>query len=196
MHTRTFLLALTLNAALALSAVAQGPMVAAPSGRGLTEVTLTLVDSVARAAAKPSLIRIDYGQPHLRGRAMFTDSLVPYDKVWRLGANDATTLTTDVDLMIGGEKVPKGTWVLQAMPARSGWTLLVQKNGGQSPMPAATASTPANDNVRIPLKQTTLATPLESFTMWLIPSRDAGVPHGELRLAWGSVLLSTTWSLK
>ena len=194
MQPRTILLALTLHSTLAMSAIAQGAMRAAPSGRALTEVTLTLVDSVARAAAKPSIIRVDYGQPHLRGRTLFSDSLVPYDKAWRLGANNATVLTTDIDLIIGGEKVPKGTWVLQAMPSRSGWKLLVQKDAGQSPMAAAMTYNPANDIARITLRQTTLATPLESFTVWLIPSRDAGVVHGELRLAWGTVLLATSWS--
>ena len=39
------------------------------------------------------MIRVDYGQPHLRGRKILTDSLIPYDKVWRTGANAATTLT-------------------------------------------------------------------------------------------------------
>ncbi len=194
MQPRTILLALTLLSTLAMSAIAQGAMRAAPSGRALTEVTLTLVDSVARAAAKPSIIRVDYGQPHLRGRTLFSDSLVPYDKAWRLGANNATVLTTDIDLIIGGEKVPKGTWVLQAMPSRSGWKLLVQKDAGQSPMAAAMTYNPADDIARITLRQTTLATPLESFTVWLIPSRDAGVAHGELRLAWGTVLLATSWS--
>ena len=195
MQPRTIVLALTLHSTLAMSAIAQGPMRATPSGRALTEVTLTLVDSVARAAAKPSIIRIDYGQPHLRGRTLFNDSLVPYDKAWRMGANNATMLTTDVDLIIGGEKVPKGTWVLQALPARSGWKLLVQKDVAQSPMAAAMTYVPANDIARVALRQTTLTTPLESLTMWLIPSRDAGVPHGELRLAWGTVMLTTSWSV-
>ena len=73
----------------ATSVAAQGPMQVAASGRGTSEVTLTLVDSVARAAAKPAIIKIDYGQPHLRGRKLLTDSLVPLDKPWRLGANAA-----------------------------------------------------------------------------------------------------------
>ncbi|MEO6526641.1 MAG: DUF2911 domain-containing protein [Gemmatimonadaceae bacterium] len=175
---------------------AQGAMRAGPSGRATTEVTLTLVDSVARAAAQPSKIRIDYGQPHLRGRRLLTDSLVPYDKAWRTGANGATMLTTDVDLVVGGVSVPKGTWVIQTLPSRAGWKLLIQKEVGQSPMQAAMAYNPANDIARVDLRESKLATPLESLTMWLIPSRDAGSPHGELRLAWGTVALSTDWSMK
>lgn len=176
---------------------AQGAMRAAVSGRATTEVTLTLVDSAARAAAKPATIRIDYGQPHLRGRAIGTDSLVPYDKPWRLGANGATMLTTDVDLVIGGATIPKGSYVLQALPSRAGWKLLVQKPMPEtSAMAAAMTYDPSKDFARIDLRLTTLPAQIESFTMWLIPSRDPGTPHGELRLAWSNTSLSTTWSMK
>lgn len=175
---------------------AQGPMRVAPSGRATTEVVLTPVEAAAGAAVKPSVIRIDYGQPHLRGRQLHTDGFVPYDEAWRLGANGATMLVTDVDLVIGGANVPKGRYVLQAMPGRTGWKLLVQKETGQSPMAAAMSYDPANDIARIDLKQETLQMPLESFTMWLIPSTAAGPAQGELRLAWGTTLLSTTWSTR
>ena len=169
-------------------------MRASPSSRATTEVTLTLVDSAARAAAKPSTIRIDYGQPHLRGRTLNTDSLVPFDKSWRTGANGATMLTTSLDLVIGGMSVPKGTYVIQTLPARAGWKLLIQKDVAQSPMAAAMAYDPANDVARIDLRQSTLPMPLESLTMWLIPT--AGTSRGELRLAWGTVALATDWSVK
>ena len=168
----------------------------APSGQASTEVTLTFVDSAARAAAKPAKIRIDYGQPHLRGRSLLTDSLVPYDKAWRTGANGATMFTTDVDLIVGGASVPKGRYVVQTLPSHSGWKLLIQKDMGTSPMMAAMSYNPANDVARLDMRVTTLPVPLESLTMWLIPSRQPGPPHGELRLAWGTVSLATDWSVK
>lgn len=168
----------------------------APSGRGTTEVTITLVDSAARAAAKPSMIRLEYGQPNLRGRKLLTDSLVPYDKAWRTGANGATMLTTDLDLMIGGMSVPKGKYVVQTMPTRAGWKLLIQKDAAQSPMAAAMTYNPANDIARVDLKMTTLPVPLETLSMWLVPSRDAGSPHGQLVLSWGTVSLATDWTVK
>lgn len=190
------ILALSLLVIGATALPAQGAMRAAPSGRATTEVTLTFVDSAARAAAQPAKIRIDYGQPHLRGRRLLTDSLVPYDKAWRTGANGATMLTTDVDLNIGGASVPKGTYVLQTMPSRAGWKLLIQRDMGQSPMMAAMAYDPANDVARVDLRQTTLTAPLESLTIWLIPSTQPGSPRGELRLAWGTIALATDWSMK
>ena len=91
MKTRTLFFAAVTSAWIALPTFAQGAMSVAPSGRALTEVTLTLVDSAARAAAKPSIIRIDYGQPHLRGRNVIgMPGVVPWDSVWRTGANTAT----------------------------------------------------------------------------------------------------------
>ncbi len=127
---------------------------------------------------------------------MLTDSLVPYDKAWRTGANGATMLTTDVDLVVGGASVPKGTYVVQTMPSRAGWKLLIQKNMGQSPMAAAMSYNPANDIARVDLRQATLPGPIESLTMWLVPSTQPGLPHGELRLASGTIALATDGSLK
>lgn len=195
MRFKSPIVALAFAVTAASSLGAQGAMRATPSGRATTEVTLTLVDSVARAAAKPSLIRIDYGQPHLRGRKLLTDSLVPYDKPWRTGANAATTLTTDVDLVIGGKTLPKGKYVIQTFPRREGWKLLIQKESA-APMPADAPYNPANDFARIDLRQTVSQAPLESLTMWLIPSRQPGTPKGDLVIAWGTIALSTEWSMK
>jgi hypothetical protein len=164
----------------------------APSGRGSTEVVLTLVDSVARAAAQPSKIRIDFGQPALRGRRLFSDSLVPYDKPWRTGANGVSLFTTDLDLIVGGVSVPRGAYVLMSIPSRTGWKLLIQKNAGQGPLDY----TPENDLARIDMRVSQMASPLESLTMWLIPSNQAGKPHGELRMAWGTTAVSTDWVLR
>ena len=168
----------------------------APSGHAITEVSLTFVDSAARASAKPAKISIDYGQPNLRGRKLLVDSLVPYDKAWRTGANGATMLTNAVDIVLGGSTIPKGKYVVQSLPSRSGWKLLIQKDMSASPMMAAMSYKPENDFARIDLKETTLAAPLETFTIWLIPSRDPGPPHGKLVLAWGTISLSTDWSQK
>ena len=199
MQLRSVVCALAVGALATSPLEAQGAMRAAPSGRATTEVVLTLVDSVARAAAQPARIRIDYGQPHLRGRRLLTDSLVPYDKPWRTGANDPTTLTTDVDLTIGGASVPKGTYVLQTLPSRAGWKLLIQEPTPAAPAGAAAAPTPAptpREVARVDLRRSTLASPVESLTLWLIPSTQPGAARGELRMAWGTVALATDWSMK
>lgn len=198
--SRSFLVGAAMIAALTVTAshaAAQGAMNVQPSGRATTEVVLTPAQKAeGAAAAKPSIIRIDYGQPHLRGRQLHTADLVPYDEPWRLGANAATTLMTDVDLVLGGQTIPKGKYVLRALPAKAGWKLLVEKDAGQSPMGQPATEKPADVVARIDLKAATLTAPLESFTMWLIPATGDGPARGELRFAWGTNMLSTTWATK
>jgi hypothetical protein len=172
---------------------AQGALRAAPSGRATAEVVLTVPrPNAAAPAPTPAIIRVDYGQPHLRGRTLHTDSLVPYDVPWRLGANNNTTLTTDVDLVIGGATIPKGAYVLYTIPGRTAWTLVVQRSIGQG----ATQYPDSANVARIPLRHTALHNPIESLTIWLIPSTEPGPARGELRFAWGLDQLSTTWSIK
>lgn len=170
---------------------------AAPSTRGIAEVSLTFSDTAAqRAAGKPALIRLDYGQPHLRGRRINTDSLVPFGTVWRLGANGATLLTNDVDLTIGGKSVPKGRYIVQVLPTRTGWTLILQAETTGAASVNPTAYDASKDVARVDMAMRTLPQPIESLSMWLIPSTAPGVQRGELRIAWDTVMLTTEWSVR
>ena len=187
------LLALAITTATAPALRAQAVQRPQPSGLAVTQVTLAYPQGQAPAGSKNSIIRVEYGQPHLRGRTLHTADLVPLDKPWRTGANGLTTLSTDVDLVIGGATLEKGSYALFTLPSASGWKLIFQKNVGQS----ATEYNAASDVARIDLKVSKIATPIESLTMWLIPSTDAtGPARGEFHLAWGSVGLSTNWSAK
>src|SRR5579862_1726620 len=56
-------------------------------------------------------VTIEYSRPSMRSRKIF-GGLVPYDQVWRTGANAATSLKTDVDLDVGGKSVPKGSYTI------------------------------------------------------------------------------------
>lgn len=182
---------LTLLAVTATGAGAQPILRAAPSGRGIAEVSLMAPRGSGDTAIR--VIRVDYGQPHLRGRALHTDSLVPYDKPWRTGANSATTFSTDVDLTVGGMDVPKGRYFVFTLPGRAGWKLILQKDNGQDGVMYA----PQHDIARIDLRHRTTPAPLESLTMWLIPARDTtGPQRGEWRIAWGTFEVATDWAVK
>ena len=176
---------------------AQATLRPALSGRATSVVTLSVprdpnAPPPAAGQTEPAItIKLDYGQPHLRGRVPHSDSLVPYDKAWRTGANDATTLTTAVDLVVGGATVPAGEYVLYTIPSRGDWKLIIQKSAGQT-----AEYNQALDFARVDLKRRTLAEPAESLTMWLIPSPAPGKAQGELRLVWGPSALSTTWAVK
>jgi DUF2911 family protein len=174
----------SLSVASTLAAQAPALKVAA-SSRATTTVSFP-----GAQGAPPKTISIDYGVPHSRGRPT-PGTVDPYDKVWRFGANLSTTLKSDVDLTIGGKDVPKGSYSLFALPAKDGWMLIVNKQTGQP----GTEYKPEMDLVRIPVRSQTLATPLESFTVWLIPSGD-GTPKGELRFAWGTMAFSADWTAR
>lgn len=195
---RILIPAIALSTFLVSSLSAQtGARRAAPSTRGIAEVALTLVDTAAqRVAGKPALIRMDYGQPHLRGRRINTDSLVPFDAVWRLGANGATLFSTDVDLTIGGKDVNKGRYVAQALPTRTGWTLILQAETTGAATVDVTDYDAKKDVARINLVVRAITSPVESLSVWLIPSTAAGAQRGELRMAWDTVMLTTEWVVR
>jgi len=121
-------------------------------------------------------VYVDYGRPSARGRRIM-GGLVPFGRVWRTGANAATTLVTDVDLRIGNATVPRGTYTLYTIPSPGGWTLIVNRQTGQW----GTQYEPARDLVRIPMQVTTLREPVEQFTIAL--ERGRGGAH-TLALQW------------
>jgi len=71
-----------------------------------------------------SNIELSYSRPGVKGRTVFGD-LVPYGKVWRTGANQATTLTFGDDVIIGDTKVPAGKYGLLTIPAQDEWTFII-----------------------------------------------------------------------
>jgi hypothetical protein len=152
----------------------------APSGRATTQIT---VASRAPGAERPTnhVVRIDYGQPHARGRDV-AGGLIPYDGVWRTGANEATSLTTEVDLEIGSLRVPKGTYTLYSFLTRDGWRLAINRQTGQW----GTQYDAAQDLGRVDLTLRQLQEPRESFSITLVPSGDAPL-GGSLVLSWGTV---------
>ncbi|HTQ28772.1 MAG TPA: DUF2911 domain-containing protein [Puia sp.] len=73
-----------------------------------------------------SNIELSYSRPSVKGRQIFGD-LVPFGKVWRTGANQATTITFGDDVSIGGTKVPAGKYGLLTIPGASEWTFIITK---------------------------------------------------------------------
>ncbi len=71
-------------------------------------------------------ITVTYGRPYKKGREIY-GGLVPFDAVWRTGADEATTLDTDRDLMLGGLHVPAGKYSVYTIPSTEKWTLIVNK---------------------------------------------------------------------
>ncbi len=72
-------------------------------------------------------IVIDYSQPATKGRTIFGD-VVPYGEIWRTGANEATTISFDKDVLIEGQKLVAGTYSLFTIPNEKEWTVIFNKN--------------------------------------------------------------------
>lgn len=114
----------------ALGAFAQSSKITTTKTTGKNGKLLPSPRMLASAQVGKAKIDIDYGAPSVKGRKIFFD-VVPQGKVWRTGANEATTLTTSADLTIGDLKVPAGTYTLYTLPTAGGWWLIVNKQTGQ-----------------------------------------------------------------
>ncbi len=75
----------------------------------------------------PVAVKVVYGRPQKKGRTIF-GNLVPYGKVWRTGANEATEVTFYKATTFGGKKIPAGTYVLHSIPGEKEWTIILNKN--------------------------------------------------------------------
>ena len=155
-----------------IAALASAFAAAEQGGRAFT---MSVRDTVRANVGRANLL-VDYGRPLRRGRTVF-GGVVPFDTVWRTGANAATQFRTDVDLSMGGVTIPAGTYTLWTVPSRTGeWKLVVNKQTGQW----GTVYDPKQDLARIDLRTETVATPVERFTITVEPQADGGV----LAIAW------------
>ena len=124
-------------------------------------------------------ITIKYGAPSMRGRKIF-GGLVPYDRWWRTGANEATTLKTDVNLRIGDLGIPAGTYTLYTIPGEKGWTLIVNRQTGQW----GTKYDQTQDLGRVKMVEGVLpSSPVETFEIKFEHTNDAKNTT-ELHLKW------------
>lgn len=123
-------------------------------------------------------ITIEYGRPQMKGREIF-GKLVPFDQVWRTGADEATVLTTEGDLMLGALHVPAGTYSLFTVPNEKEWTLVVNKTAKQW---GAFKYEAATDLGRTKMSVKKLSSPVEVFTILIEAKGSAGV----LKMQWAN----------
>ena len=153
-----------------------GDRFAAIEAQGGGARQLSVRDTV-RATIGSATLTVDYGRPLARGRVLL-GGLIPYDRVWRTGANAATQLTTSAPITLAGLAVPAGTYTLWTVPRARGVELIVNRQTGQW----GTGYGPAHDLGRGPMTSDTLATPVEQFTI-AIDAIDAR--RGTLAMSWG-----------
>lgn len=133
-------------------------------------------------------IAIEYGRPYVKGRTVF-GGLEKYGKVWRTGADEATTLTTDRTLVFGTLTVPPGkytifTWIDDKGP----WKLIVNRETGQWGL----AYKEAQDLGRAEMKTEALAAPVEQLTI----SIDDTPAGGVVRIEWETTRATVSFAVK
>jgi hypothetical protein len=128
-------------------------------------------------------LTIDYSRPAVRGRQIW-GTIVPWDAVWRLGADVATHFTTDVDLMIGDTLVPAGRYTLWMFPSESAPKLIVSRAVNVF----GTNYDASKDFARIPLARKNGAEPAERLTL--------SVESGALAIRWSDVAWSVPVAVK
>lgn len=132
-------------------------------------------------------VSIKYNSPSMKGRKIF-GGLVPYGEVWRAGANSATALHTDADLMIGSVSVPKGDYTIYVIPTEKDWTLIVNKQTGQW----GTQYGEGQDLGRVKMALKPAAAPVESFKISLSGSGKAG----SLQMEWENSIATVPMKVK
>jgi hypothetical protein len=136
------------------------------------------VRDTMRARIGAAAFTVDYGRPLARGRVLL-GNVVPYDRVWRTGANAATQLTTSAPVTLAGLQLPAGTYTLWTIPHARGVELVVNRQAGQW----GTEYRAAHDLGRAPMATQTLASPVDQFTI----SMDAADGRrGTLVMEWGT----------
>jgi Protein of unknown function (DUF2911) len=142
-----------------------------PAGKTLPSPAAT-----AQVSLNGKQVKINYNAPSMRGRKIM-GGLVPYDKVWRTGANPATTLVTAANLKIGTLNVPAGTYTIYTLPSTSQWLLIVNKQTGQW----GTEYNESMDLGRTPMQGKTLPAPQEKMSISFEHTTGAST---ELHIKW------------
>lgn len=184
MKSRLFLLALAVfTAALAAQPVPLQPPRKSPH------------ETISRKAGN-NRVTIVYGRPYTKDprtgeTRKIWGGLVPYDKIWRLGADEATLFITQKPLDFGGVTVPAGAYSLFLLPSADGSAqLIVNREIGQWGIDPYHTD---NELARLPLEKRTLAKPVEQFTMGI----DNGVPGGGLlTIAWENIEYIARFAVK
>jgi hypothetical protein len=106
-------------------------------------------------------IKTDYSSPRAKGRKIFGE-LVPYGKVWRTGANEASTFVPSTDVVVGGKNLPAGNYTIFTVPNADKWTLIINKKTAEWGIPYKYES---DELARIDMKVSKLPSPMENFTI-------------------------------
>lgn len=154
---------------------------------GLQAQTIKMPASSPTATVKQAFglseISVEYNRPSAKGRVVFGD-VVPFDVLWRTGANAATKITFGEDVKIDGKLVPAGSYSLFSIPSKGEWTIILNKNPKLS---GTSGYTEAEDLMRFKVKPQIKADKVETFT---IGFNNLTAKTATLELSWENTLVA------
>ena len=130
-------------------------------------------------------VQVTYHRPSAKGRTVY-GSLVPYDHVWRTGANQATKVSFSTPVKLNGADVPAGTYELFTIPGKDEWTVIIHKNMSQW---GAYQYDAKNDVARVKAKPVALTNGVETLSITFNDLRDESAT---LNIAWEKVRVPVT----
>ncbi len=128
-------------------------------------------------------ISLEYSRPSAKGRTIFGE-LVPYDKIWRTGANASTKTTLIESAHIGGKPIQPGTYALYTIPGKEAWTIIIHTNIKLRSI-AGDAYNPADDLFRFEIKPQRIDNYIETFTIQFADIQSNSL---NLQLVWENTL--------
>ncbi|MFN8890687.1 MAG: DUF2911 domain-containing protein [Cyclobacteriaceae bacterium] len=138
---------------------------------------------IVTARYKETYLKITYSQPQKKGRQVF-GKLVPYDQIWRTGANEATEITITKDILINQQPLKAGTYSLFTIPSKDKWTIIINSDVG---MWGSYNYNSKKDVLRFEVPSTsTGAMVFESFTLKIDSKNDKAT----ISLAWDTTQVS------
>jgi hypothetical protein len=141
-----------------------------------------------RKPGDKAIIRVTYGRPAKNGRVVF-GQLVPYNAVWRSGANEATEIKFYETIELVGQKVKAGSYSLFTIPGEKEWTIILNSDLDYWGSYSYNA---AHDVLRVTAPVSTLTETVENFT---IQFEKKGANEGVMKLAWDNTLVMVPFKL-
>lgn len=132
-------------------------------------------------------ITITYGRPSTRGRQIF-GALVPYDRIWMPGADEATIIRSDRPLSFSNTIAPAGSYSLYTLPSQRAWKVIINRQTGQW----HTTYDADQDVVRVEGRVERTPQHVEQLTISAVPQGG----DGELRIAWDVLVVSTPFTVR
>src|ERR1700690_3396604 len=116
-------------------------------------------------------IKVDYSSPRAKGRKIFgaasEKALVPYGKIWRTGAKEATTFVIDTNVTMGGKAIAAGSYTIFTIPKADKWTLIINKKNAEWGIPYKYE---ADELARVDMQASKTSAPVENFTIAFDPA--------------------------